>query len=114
MDTLTFFKCLSDATRLRSLLLICQMDELCVCELTAALDESQPKISRHLAQLRQCGLLQDERRGQWVYYRLNADLPEWEKTILFNTLENNADFLAAAHRRLQAMVNRPDADAICH
>ncbi|ABC27415.1 predicted transcriptional regulator [Hahella chejuensis KCTC 2396] len=77
MDPLQLFKCLSDETRLRSLLLIQQEGELCVCELTAALDEIQPKISRHLAQLRKCGLLLDSRQGQWVFYRVNPALLAW-------------------------------------
>jgi len=60
------FKCLADATRMRSALLIVQEGELCVCELMCALNDSQPKISRHLAQLRSSGLLLDRRQGQWV------------------------------------------------
>ena len=57
MEPVQFYKCLADETRLKSLLLIEKEQELCVCELMAALEESQPKISRHLAQLRKCGLL---------------------------------------------------------
>ena len=53
------FKCLSDETRARATLLIAREGELCVCELVCALDDSQPKVSRHLAQLRGCGLLLD-------------------------------------------------------
>lgn len=70
-----FFKSLSDNTRLRCVTLLQKEGKLCICELTTALDLSQPKISRHLAQLRQCGLLQDSREGQWVYYRINPKLP---------------------------------------
>lgn len=47
-----FFKLVADDTRLRCLLLLVQEGELCVCELMTALNESQPKISRHLALLR--------------------------------------------------------------
>ena len=63
MNPVQFYKCLSDETRLRCLLLIEQEGELCVCELTEALDEIQPKVSRHLAQLRKCELLIDRRQG---------------------------------------------------
>lgn len=49
------FKCLADETRVRMVLLIEREQELCVCELTCAMDESQPKISRHLALLRIVG-----------------------------------------------------------
>jgi len=81
-----FFKCLSDDTRLRCVTLLQKEGKLCVCELTAALDLSQPKISRHLASLRQCGLLQDSREGQWVYYQINPKLPDWTLPLLSDAL----------------------------
>src|SRR5690606_40404511 len=56
-----FSKCLADATRARIALLVAGEKELCVCELTCALDETQPKISRHLAQLRSGKVLADRR-----------------------------------------------------
>jgi ArsR family transcriptional regulator len=77
-----FFKMLSDETRLRCLLLLSREGSLCVCELMDALEESQPKISRHLAQLRQSGVLVDERRGQWVYYRIASELPGWLSNVI--------------------------------
>jgi DNA-binding transcriptional ArsR family regulator len=43
----------------------------CACDLCAALDQSQPKISRHLAMLRESGLLLDRKQGKWVHYRLS-------------------------------------------
>ena len=43
---------------------------------------SQPKISRHLAQLRHGGLLTDKREGQWVYYQINRELPRWAREML--------------------------------
>lgn len=82
MDLLVFIKSLADYTRLRCMLLIQDQGELCVCELMSALQLSQPKISRHLAQLRQNGLLIDRRQGKWVYYQLHPDLPEWASDIL--------------------------------
>lgn len=107
------FKCLADETRLRATLLITREDELCVCELVCALDDSQPKISRHLAQLRGCGLLLDRRQGQWVYYRLNPQLPAWIHVILQTTLQANALWLEASSARLAAMGERPINNAIC-
>ena len=56
--------------------------ERCVCDLTVQLQLSQPKISRHLALLRTQGLLSDRRQGQWVYYQLAAELPEWAQHII--------------------------------
>lgn len=66
---------LSDETRLRCLVLLGQ-GELCVCEFTHALQLSQPKVSRHLAYLRKAGVVEDERRGRWIYYRWHRDLPK--------------------------------------
>ena len=107
MEPVQFYKCLADETRLKSLLLIEKEQELCVCELMAALEESQPKISRHLALLRKCGLLTDKRQGQWVFYSINSELPEWAKTVLSSTKENNPDFLANDLSRLNEMGDRP-------
>ncbi|SON51336.1 Arsenical resistance operon repressor [Vibrio tapetis subsp. tapetis] len=84
-----FFKLLSDETRLRCLLLIAREGRLCVCELTQALQESQPKISRHLAQLRQSGVLKDERQGQWVYYDVADSLPGWMRKVITGLQESN-------------------------
>ncbi|WP_397448859.1 metalloregulator ArsR/SmtB family transcription factor [Pseudomonas sp. NA-150] len=107
------FKCLADETRARAALLVAREGELCVCELVCALDDSQPKVSRHLAQLRACGLLTDRRQGQWVYYRLNPDLPSWVHAVLQATLEANADWLQQDSARLQLMGNRPVRAAAC-
>ncbi len=107
VSPLQLYKCLSDATRLSCVLLIHQEVELCVCELTQALDVSQPKISRHLAQLRSCGLLQDRREGQWIFYRIDPSLPAWSIEIIAITLKSNEDILRPLQRRLADMGNRP-------
>jgi len=82
MDQPDFFKCLSDPTRLDILKLVLAQGNVCVCEITEALNLSQPKISRHLALLRNLSILLDQRKGQWVYYRLNPELPEWTNAVL--------------------------------
>jgi ArsR family transcriptional regulator len=98
-----FYKALADDIRLISLMLIQEKGELCVCELMAALEESQPKISRHLAQLRKSGLLIDKRRKQWVYYRLHPLMHDWMRQVLSTTREHNPKLLEAPLSRLQAM-----------
>jgi len=113
MQPTDFFKCLADDTRLRCLMLIQQETELCVCELMEALDESQPKISRHLAQLRQCGLLLDRRDGKWVYYRLNPDLPAWTHKVLSEAVADNQAYIADNRQRLKDMANRPERSICC-
>jgi ArsR family transcriptional regulator, arsenate/arsenite/antimonite-responsive transcriptional repressor len=109
------FKCLSDETRLRCITLLQKEGKLCVCELTAALALSQPKISRHLASLRQCGLLHDSREGQWVYYQINPKLPDWAVTVLKDALSavNNDRQFIEDLQRLQRMECRPITALCC-
>lgn len=107
LQALQVFKCLSDETRLMLVLLIAQEQELCVCEMTHALQESQPKVSRHLAQLRQCGLLSDQREGQWVYYRLAPQLPVWAKEVIQAGSQGSAAQLSSLTQRLTKMGDRP-------
>ncbi|MDA8232086.1 MAG: metalloregulator ArsR/SmtB family transcription factor [Magnetospirillum sp.] len=77
-----FFAALSDPTRLRALVLLAMRGEMCVCQLVAAIGVSQPKMSRHLAALRDAGIVRDRRKGQWVHYRLNESLPDWAAATL--------------------------------
>ncbi len=111
LDPVRVFKCLSDETRLMLTLLILREGELCVCEMTHALEVSQPKVSRHLAQLRRCGLLDDRREGQWVYYGIEASLPGWVMATLEAAAEGEASRLAALRTRLHAMGQRPERRA---
>lgn len=94
MNPIVFFKCLSDETRLKSVLLVSYFAELCVCDLIEALQLSQPKVSRHLAELRKSGVVIDERRGKWVFYRLHPELPEWALLVLKKTLDDNKAYIA--------------------
>jgi ArsR family transcriptional regulator, arsenate/arsenite/antimonite-responsive transcriptional repressor len=66
------FKALGDPVRIRLVSLIGahQGGEVCVCDLTTAFDLTQPTISHHLKVLRSAGIIDSERRGTWVYYRL--------------------------------------------
>jgi ArsR family transcriptional regulator len=93
MTPVAFYKCLSEDTRLKCLLLITLKGELCVCDLISALQLSQPKISRHLAELRKCGILSDQRRGKWVFYQLNNTLPKWAFEVLAITSKDNQSYL---------------------
>ncbi|MBY5992205.1 metalloregulator ArsR/SmtB family transcription factor [Ferrimonas balearica] len=106
----TALKSLADDTRLSLMLLIQQQGELCVCELTTALDQNQPKISRHLARLRSDGLLIDTRQGQWVFYDL-APLPPWLARTLTDIAEAQPELLAPHSARLEAMGDRPQRQA---
>ncbi|WP_338128112.1 metalloregulator ArsR/SmtB family transcription factor [Neptunomonas phycophila] len=112
LQPLDFYKSLADETRLLSLLLIEQEGELCVCELMEALDLPQPKISRHLSQLRKIGLLLDRRQGQWVFYRIHPLLHDWMRDILRTTREHSSQLLETPERRLNSMNSRPSSESI--
>lgn len=104
-----FFQMLADPTRLRISMLLQSQGELCVCELTHTLDLSQPKISRHLGQMRESGLVQARRAGRWMYYRLHPGLQPWMQSVLASALEGVeavSPFKDDA-QALAAMPNRP-------
>ncbi|OCQ23690.1 ArsR family transcriptional regulator [Pseudoalteromonas luteoviolacea] len=108
VDPTAFFKAMADETRLKTLLIIAVEKEACVCELMTALDEpSQPKVSRHLAQLRKVGILSDRKYHQWVFYSLNPTLPEWMKHTITSTVINEPRFIEQQLARLNAMGDRP-------
>lgn len=109
VSPLEFFKSVADDTRLRVLLLLSAEKELPVSEIIDALGESQPKVSRHLAQLRSSSLLLDRRQGQRVFYRLNPDLPGWVNAVLQQTAEANTDFVDANLLRQQQKAQRGSA-----
>lgn len=109
VDPILLYKALSDETRLKSLLLMLKQGELCVCDLMEALNLSQPKVSRHLSELRKHGLVLDERRGKWVYYRINPTLASWVKQVLEITLKHN---LALIELELQSIKGKSCSNGV--
>ena len=75
-DLTPLFKAVADPVRLRLLSLIACHDggESCVCDLTEAFDLTGPAVSYHLRILREAGLISSERRGTWIYYRVNPQV----------------------------------------
>lgn len=82
---LNYFKLLSDETRLRIMVLLFHR-ELCVCQICGITGISQPNISKHLARLRDIGLVKDERKEQYTFYFLNI-----EDKLLENILQEIVD-----------------------
>lgn len=109
IDSNDFFDALSDETRRRLLTLLVNDDELCVCELCYALDMSQPKVSRHLAVMREDAVLTVRRDGLWVYYRIHPLLPAWAYRILDQMVQGCAalTLFESDRKRLGEMPNRP-------
>nr|WP_246180570.1 metalloregulator ArsR/SmtB family transcription factor [Marinobacter changyiensis] len=89
------------------MMLIRDQKKLCVYELTTALDSSQPKVSRHLANLKEAGLLDTERQGQWIYYFLHPQMPQWLTRVLNGTSDSNTALVEQEMERLRAMTDRP-------
>jgi len=78
-ECVRLFKALGDETRLRMLLVLSQLGELCACDLESGLDVTQSRASRHLATLRDAGVIQDRRDGTWLYYRPAEPMPAFAK-----------------------------------
>lgn len=102
MDTHTeLFQSLADPTRLRLLNLLLQTGAICVCELVDALQIPQYNVSRHLQVLVQSGLLEDHRRGKWVYYGIAKDLKPYQRSLLRTVAqlrEEREDFVQDENR----------------
>lgn len=82
-------KALADPTRLGMVAALRKAEEpVCICDFTAALELSQPTISHHMARLREAGLVESEKRGIWVYYRLDPRLSAQARALLDAVLES--------------------------
>src|SRR3981081_3386631 len=74
-QTADLMKALADPTRLTMIASLWRAKApICICDFTAGLDLSQPTISHHMAKLKEVGLVDSEKRGIWIYYRLRGDL----------------------------------------
>lgn len=84
------FRLLADPTRLRLLLLLDQ-EELSVAELAAITQLAQPRVSTHLAKLKEAGLVSDRRDGVFVYYRIAQGIADPSLNELWNLLRKNTE-----------------------
>ena len=87
--TSLLLRLLSDPTRVRLLALL-EREELTVAELSGVLRLAQPRVSTHLAKLKDAGLVRDRRAGVSAYYRFNSDLDTKSETLL-RALSANID-----------------------
>ena len=121
-DLLSVFKALSEEIRLRIVKLL-EHGELCVCDIVAALDMIQPKVSFHLAVLKEAGLIKDRKQGKWTHYSI-VDTDMFRRFLLLSTLEKISgesvsedirrlkDFLKVKHKKAN-VVSLPDKSACC-
>jgi ArsR family transcriptional regulator len=73
--SLAALSALAEPTRLAAMRVLQDGEEHCVCDLMRRLDATQSRMSRHMAVLKQAGLVVDRRDAQWVRYRVRPDLP---------------------------------------
>ena len=106
-ELLSMFKALSDETRLRIIKLL-EKGELCVCDITAALDMVQPKVSFHLNTLKSAGLIKDRKAGRWIHYSLeNSDMRK--RFLLLTVMEGiSADAVRDDLKRLETFLGNKD------
>jgi ArsR family transcriptional regulator len=97
----SLFGAFADETRLRILNLLC-VRELCVCDICEVLDEIQPKVSRHLAILREAGLLRVRREGKWKFYSLPKKRSQLQSKLLgcVDSCLSEIEILSADRARL--------------
>lgn len=107
-------KAVADPSRVRILKLL-EGGELCVCQIATVLDLAAATISKHLAQLRAAGLLQQRRDGKWVYYRLaEKELNPYAgkfQALLSQMLQD--DPALREDQRILALVNQQPLSVIC-
>ena len=105
-----FFKVLSDETRLRILMLLSQR-ELCVCEICQILDLPQPKISRHLAKMRDLNFVKDLKEGQWTFYYLNIEDPLLRN--IMHQLSANGHTHAVISNDMERLARKEKSGSMC-
>ena len=100
-DMERLFKALADSTRLRILGLLVT-GEVCVCHIHESLKIPQPKASRHLAYLRQAGLVETRRDGLWIHYRM-ARLPDPVLVTISDAVRHALTHVDSVHRDAQRL-----------
>ena len=81
--TSQLLKALADPTRIKMLAALWEADNpICICDFTATFALSQPTVSHHMSKLRDLGLVEADKQGIWIYYRLSAALPASTREVL--------------------------------
>lgn len=96
-DLMNILKAMSEETRLRILKLL-ENGELCVCDIVAALGMIQPKVSFHLAVLKEAGFIKDRKQGKWTHYSID-DSDFFRRFLLVSVLERIPKEVAAGDRK---------------
>ena len=111
MEILELIKALSHENRLRIINLL-KEQELCVCEMESIMGINQSNASRHLAKLKQAGIIEDEQKAQWVYYKLNQKLLHQHRFI-HNILEDELKSLKNCKSDLERLRKYSESNISC-
>lgn len=111
MKLLKVMKALADENRLRIMHLIHQK-ELCVCEMESILGMTQSNVSRHLIKLKDAELIEAEKQGQFVFYRVNPESLQ-EISFLTGLLEQEVVKLKKSKDDLEKLNNLKGQGMIC-
>ncbi len=90
MELVNEFKAIADKTRLRIIVLLFNRS-LCVCEIMDVLEMTQSRISRHLGILKQARLIEEERKGKWVIYKV-ADKEHAVISYIHQKVRDNPEY----------------------
>jgi ArsR family transcriptional regulator len=110
-DSVRLFKALADETRLRILHLLSRR-ELCVCQIVGVLKIGQSKASRHLAHLKNAGLVTDRREGLWIHYSLAQPDGRLHRRVV-DWLKQATQELPSAARDLEALRRVGECGDLC-
>jgi len=104
-------KALSDEIRLRIINLLSYNDELCVCEIVDSLSLPQSTISRHLTILKNAGIVEDRKQGQWALYKLT--IGKSDGSFIETLINNEFKEIEIFKKDTQALKKRLEKERIC-
>lgn len=105
LQLIEFFKLIADETRLRILILLAQ-ENLYVCQICGILNLSQPKVSKHLAKLRELGYVMNEKKEKFILYSLNLNLKDEGIVSLIGDIITNLDKYPQLNEDKKRIINK--------
>ncbi len=108
-ELIQVLKAIADKNRIRIIKML-EKKKMCVCELSAVLEITQPSVSRHLSILNNAGILKDERNGQWIDYSLNDERINQYAPVIKNVIQKwlNSDATIKNDLRRAKNLSRKD------
>lgn len=106
------FKLLSDTSRLRIINLLYQQKRMCVCELEYVLNLSQPNLSKHLANMKKLGIVDDSKKNKFTYYSINKGFLS-QFPFVEEVLENEVRQLEICCKDLNGLTKYVTSDLCC-